>query len=200
MRIKEIVAIGGMSGLYKTESQKASGLIVTSLKEGWTKFVSNRQHLFSPLENVSIYTDGDTIDIADVMLEINKQKDINPPADSNASNDALRDWFTKIVPNHDREKVYVSDIKKLIKWYAILEEKGVITDEIKAREEESKETEEESKETEEDSKETKEDSKTEKEENKDSKKEEVKDLKEEEKKEPKKKKEPKEKKEIKKKE
>ena len=126
MLIKDIVAISGMQGLYKSEAQKVNGMIVTSLSEGWTKFVSSRQNLFSPLENISIYTDADTLPLADVLLEVHKQKDTNPAVDAKSKNEELRAWFFKIVPNHDAEKVYISDIKKLIKWYEILVEKGVI--------------------------------------------------------------------------
>jgi len=145
MLVKDIVAISGMSGLFKTETQKVNGLIVTSLTEGWTKFVSSRQHLFSPLENISIYTDADTVQLADVLLEVHKQKETNPPVGPNAKNEELRAWFVKIVPNHDTEKVYISDIKKLIKWYEILEEKGVIENEMKERENVKKEENDESK-------------------------------------------------------
>jgi hypothetical protein len=139
MLIKDIVAISGMQGLYKSETQKVNGMIVTSLTEGWTKFVSNRQNLFSPLENISVYTDADTILLADVLLEVHKQKDTNPPVNPKAKNEDIRAWFLKIVPNHDIEKVYISDIKKLIKWYEILEEKGVIENEMKDREDAKKE-------------------------------------------------------------
>lgn len=136
MRIKDIVSISGMSGLYKIEGQKPSGLIVTSLTEGWTKFVSNRQHMFSPLENISIYTDTDNVELVDVLLEIHAKKESHPPVDTKADNAVLRDWFRHIVPNYDHEKVYVSDIKKLIKWFDILEAHQVISGEIEARNEE----------------------------------------------------------------
>lgn len=137
MRIKDIVSISGMAGLYKIDGQKPSGLIVTSLTEGWTKFVSNRQHMFSPLENISIYTDTDNVELADVLLEVNNKKETNPPTDTKADNTVIREWFTQIVPNHDQEKVYISDIKKLIKWFSILDEHGVIAGEIEARKEEA---------------------------------------------------------------
>ncbi|MFN0276234.1 MAG: DUF5606 domain-containing protein [Chitinophagales bacterium] len=139
MLIKDIVAISGMQGLYKSETQKVNGMIVTSLTEGWTKFVSSRQNLFSPLENISIYTDADSIQLADVLLEVHKQKDTNPLVDAKAKNEEVRAWFLKIVPNHDVEKVYISDIKKLIKWYEILAEKGVIENELQERLKDTKE-------------------------------------------------------------
>ncbi len=138
MRIKDIVSISGLGGLYKIETQKVNGIIVTSLTEGWTKFISNRQHLFSPLESISIYKSDENAELADVLIEVHKQKDTHPPVDANADHKGLREWFDKIVPDHDHDKVYTSDIKKLIKWYEILDEKGVIEDEIKAREEEKK--------------------------------------------------------------
>ncbi|MBC8173319.1 MAG: DUF5606 domain-containing protein [Chitinophagales bacterium] len=138
MRIKEIVSIGGLSGLYKMETQKVNGMIVTSLTEGWTKFISNREHLFSPLENISIYTSDENVDFADVMIAIHNQIQTVPIIDSKSDNKDLREWFVKIIPAHDQEKVYVSDIRKIIKWYEILSEKGVIDDEIAAREEAKK--------------------------------------------------------------
>ena len=57
----------------------------------------------------------------------------HPAPDSNADGAALRNWFLAILPTHDQEKVYTSDIKKIIKWYHILNEHGIIDDEIKAR-------------------------------------------------------------------
>lgn len=136
MRIREIVAISGMGGLFKVEGQKVNGLIVTSLAEGWTKFVSNRQNMFSPLDNISIYTDADNVELADLFLDIHAKMAEHPAPDSNADGAALRNWFLAILPTHDQEKVYTSDIKKIIKWYHILNEHGIIDDEIKARVEE----------------------------------------------------------------
>ena len=91
-----------MPGLYKMESQKPSGVIVTSLTEGWTKFISNREHLFSPLENISIYADDDTIDLLDVMLMAYEKKETIPPADAKADNDTLKAYFEQILPIHLR--------------------------------------------------------------------------------------------------
>lgn len=144
MRIREIVAISGMGGLFKVEGQKVNGLIVTSLSEGWTKFVSNRQNMFSPLDNISIYTDTDNIELADAFLVVESKKEEFPAPDPSADGATLRNWFLNILPNHDQEKVYISDIKKIIKWYFILVEHNIIQDEIQAREEEKKAADEES--------------------------------------------------------
>jgi hypothetical protein len=92
--------------------------------------------MFSMLENISIYTDTDNIELSDVLVEIHNKKSEFPAPSPSVSGKDLRDWFLNIVPNHDQEKVYTSDIKKLIKWYALLDEKGIIEDEISARAEE----------------------------------------------------------------
>ena len=139
MRIREIVAISGMGGLFKVEGQKPNGLIVTSLQEGWTKFVSNRQNMFSLLENISIYTETDNVELADVLVKVHEMKASHAVPDPASDTTTLRDWFTGIQPDHDQEKVYISDIKKLIRWYNILDEKGIMDDEIKARADEAAE-------------------------------------------------------------
>lgn len=137
MRFRDITSITGMGGLFKMESHKPSGLIVTSLTEGWTKFVSNREHLFSPLDNISIYTANDTVELLDVMLKAYDQKSSNPPVDAKSDNATLSAYFEKVLPEYDREKVHISDIKKFIKWFQILDEKGILATEIeeKAKEE-----------------------------------------------------------------
>lgn len=144
MRFRDITSITGMGGLFKMESHKPSGLIVTSLTEGWTKFVSNREHLFSPLDNISIYTANDTVELLDVMLKAYEQKTSNPPVDAKSDNATLSAYFEKVLPEYDREKVHISDIKKFIKWFQILDEKGILATEIeeKAKEEAVAKTEE----------------------------------------------------------
>jgi hypothetical protein len=144
MRFRDITSITGMGGLFKMESHKPSGLIVTSLTEGWTKFVSNREHLFSPLDNISIYTANDTVELLDVLLKAYEQKTSNPTVDAKSDNAALSAYFEKVLPEYDREKVHISDIKKFIKWFQILDEKGILATEVeeKANEEAAAKTEE----------------------------------------------------------
>jgi hypothetical protein len=133
MRFRDITSITGMGGLFKMESHKPSGLIVTSLTEGWTKFVSNREHLFSPLDNISIYTANDTVELLDVLLKAYEQKTSNPTVDAKSDNATLSAYFEKVLPEYDREKVHISDIKKFIKWFQILDEKGILATEIEEK-------------------------------------------------------------------
>lgn len=138
MRFKDITSITGLSGLFKMESQKPSGVIVTSLAEGWTKFISSREHLFSPLENISIYTSKDTVDLLDVLIKAYEQKDSYPPADPKSDNETLKAYFEKVLPDYDQEKVHMSDIKKFVKWFSILDEKGILKTEVEEKEKEEK--------------------------------------------------------------
>jgi len=133
MRFRDITSITGIGGLFKMETQKPSGLIVTSLTEGWTKFVSNREHLFSPLENIAIYTSEDTVELLDVMLLAYAQKESNPPVDAKADTETLSAWFAKILPEYDREKVHISDIRKFIKWFEILDKQGILQTETEEK-------------------------------------------------------------------
>ena len=126
MEFKEIIAVTGQPGLKKLVANRNDGLILSELDGSNKKFYSNRQHMFSPLENIAIYTDEDTVALLDVLIEMKNQKSKNAPVDANAGNDVLRNYLGTILPNFDRERVNISDIKKLIKWFAILEDLDVI--------------------------------------------------------------------------
>ena len=120
MEFREIIAVTGIAGLKKIVANRNDGLILCELNGDNNKFYSNRLHMFSPLENIAIYTDEDTVPLLDVLLEMKNQEASNPPVDANASNDQLRAYLATILPNFDRTRVNISDIKKLIKWYQIL--------------------------------------------------------------------------------
>lgn len=126
MEFREIIAVTGVSGLKRLVANRNDGLILSELDGSNKKFYSNRQHMFSPLENIAIYTDNDTVPLLDVFIEMKNQKAANAPVDPNAANDVLRNYLGSILPNFDRERVNISDIKKLIKWFAILENLDVI--------------------------------------------------------------------------
>ncbi len=132
MRLREITSITGMSGLFKMDVQRADGMIVTSLAEGWTKFIPGRTHGFTPLENIAIYTDTDTVPLAEVLLKMRAALDKTPMPGATASTADYKKYMETILPEYDREKVYVSDMKKLVRWYEILNEHGVVEAEAEA--------------------------------------------------------------------
>ncbi len=123
MKFSDVVAISGLGGLHEIVSQRPNGLMSRPIGgDGKIKFVSNRIHTFSPLDKIAIYTDdGDSTPLLDVFLsmkdlEAGGKAPIAPKSDSNK----LRAYFEEVLPSFDRERVYTSDIKKVIKWYAIL--------------------------------------------------------------------------------
>lgn len=128
MNLKELVAVSGMPGIYKMAGNRNNGLILEDLDTGKRKFAPSRKHQFTPLESIAIFTDNeDSIELAKVFQNMMDQLEDNPPIPMNSSSDALREYFTDVLPNHDRDKVHISDIKKLLKWFAFLQERNLLT-------------------------------------------------------------------------
>ena len=123
MDLSEIVAIPGMPGLFKIASRRNDGLIVTSLLDDKSQFVSGRTNLFTTLDNITIYTNEDTVVLKEVLASIKKDGTAVPDAKDEAK---LKAWIERVLPTYDKEKVHVSDMKKLAKWYSILDGKNLI--------------------------------------------------------------------------
>lgn len=128
MNLKDILAVSKMPGLFKLKSSRNNGLLVTSLDDSTrTVFCSVRKHQFTPMETVAIYTMSDTIELSTIFERMLDQLEENPPAAPNGSKEALEDYFASIVPDYDEDRVYISDMKKVVKWFNILNEKGYLT-------------------------------------------------------------------------
>ena len=124
--LQTILAISGKPGLYKLVSAKNS-LIVEILDETHRRLPAFAADRITSLADIAMYTDGDDVPLGKVLenmkqLEESKEASINY---KKASGDELREYFAKVLPNFDRERVHVSDIKKLIQWYNILVNNGV---------------------------------------------------------------------------
>jgi len=130
MEIKDIVSVSGMTGLFEVVARRADGMIVRGLDDEKPQFISSRTHVFTPLDAITIYTAKDSTALSKVLLEVKKQAAANPPADVNSDNEKLKTWFRKILPDFNEEKVYVSDIKKLIKWYQQLDKHNLVKEEV----------------------------------------------------------------------
>lgn len=127
MNLSEIAAITGMSGLFQIKGRRNDGLIVTSLVDGKTQFVSGRTHLFTTLDNITLYTTGEPATLKEVLAAIKEKEGKNALPDG--KDDAkTKAWLEVVLPEYDKEKVYVSDMKKLAKWYGILDGKGLIAE------------------------------------------------------------------------
>ena len=117
MEYSKLVSVTGLSGLFELLSSKSDGGIVKSLEDKTTKFVSTRLHSFSHLESVEIYTTGDNVNLVDVFTAVKESTESIPDANDAK---AVKAYFQKVYPTMDFERVYGSDMKKIIKWYGQL--------------------------------------------------------------------------------
>ncbi|MEM7102277.1 MAG: DUF5606 domain-containing protein [Bacteroidota bacterium] len=140
MDLSKFVAISGKPGIFRVVSNRDNGLVVEDLDTGKKRFVSGRIHQFTPLKTISIYTESDTEELEVVFDTIKAQLSENPPVATKASNQDTKDWFRKILPDFDEDRVYVSDIRKIIKWFNFLDSKNLLesssTEESDSQEEE----------------------------------------------------------------
>ncbi len=126
MKLDDLVAVSGLPGIYKVNTSRQNGLVVDDLDSGKSKFCSVRKHQFTPLGTVAIYTFDDTVELKDVFRTMTDMKDADPIVSHNDSADTIQSYFEKIIPEYDRDRVYVSDMKKVLKWYSFLEKRELI--------------------------------------------------------------------------
>lgn len=120
MEYREIVSVTGIGGLYQLLTTKSDGAIVRNLADNTTKFISARLHNVTPLESIEIYTTGSNVRLHEV-LEKMKGSDVPHPDTKKGSNEDIRAYFRTVFPGLDEERVYVSDMKKMVKWYDLLQ-------------------------------------------------------------------------------
>lgn len=117
MEYGKIISITGMTGLYELVGSKKDGAIVKSLDDKSVKFVSSRIHNFSHLESIEVYTVRDNVNLVDVLKAI---KESGEPLPNDKDGAAVKAYFEKVYPDMDFERVYASDMKKMVKWYNVL--------------------------------------------------------------------------------
>lgn len=117
MEYSKLISITGMSGLFELVGSKTDGAIVKSLDDKITKFVSSRVHNFSHLESIEVYTVRDNVNLVEVFQAMNASSEALP-SDKDAA--AVKSYFTKVYADIDFERVYASDMKKMVKWFTIL--------------------------------------------------------------------------------
>ena len=122
MDFKDIAAVSGKGGLFKVVKPTKTGVILESLDDNKAKLVTNMSQKVSVLAEISVYSTGEeeTIALNDVLLKIKDEFDDDPGVDKNSDPDELKSFLAHILPDYDRERVYVSDIKKIVNWYQII--------------------------------------------------------------------------------
>ena len=133
MEYNKIIAVTGLPGLYELLSSKSDGAIVRSPDDKSTKFVSSRIHNFSHLESIEIYTVQDNVNLVEILKAMETSQEKLPDEKDGAG---LKNYFTKVYPDLDFERVYSSDLKKMVKWFVVLKSNHV---EIKLSEPEQEE-------------------------------------------------------------
>ena len=116
MDLKEIMSVSGHSGLFKYVSQGRNGIIVESFADNKRIFVSASQKV-SSLGDIAIFTDAEEVPLKVVFKKIHELEPGVPAPDPKSSPELLKAFMEKVLPNYDRNRVYVSDLKKLVGWY-----------------------------------------------------------------------------------
>jgi septal ring factor EnvC (AmiA/AmiB activator) len=122
MEYREIVAVTGIGGLFQLLATKSDGAIVRNLADKTTKFISARLHNVTPLESIEIYTTGDNVRLHDVLQKMKDSDGSTKVLDGKSASDnkAVKEYFQSVYPELDEDRVYVSDMKKILKWYELL--------------------------------------------------------------------------------
>lgn len=132
--LKKILSVSGKPGLYKLVSSGKNMVIVESLIDKKKMPVHARDKVVS-LGDISIYTDNDDVPLKDIFTSIKKKENgqkasINPTAKP----DELKKYFEEVLPNFDKERVYPTDIKKMISWYNLIIDNGIDFEIVEAEE------------------------------------------------------------------
>lgn len=131
MQYREIVSVTGIGGLYHLITTKSDGAVVRSLSDKSTKFISARKHNITPLESIEIYTINDNVRLQDVLLKMKEAESNTPPVDAKKASSAdITAYFKTVYPELDEERVYISDMKKMLKWYIILRDSDLLNFEV----------------------------------------------------------------------
>jgi hypothetical protein len=141
MKLEKLIAISGKPGLYQIISQSKSGVIVESLTDKKRIPVNNLNNI-STLNDIAIYTYEEEVPLKQVFLNIHEKEDGKKSIDPKSDKAALLAYFRTVLPDYDQERVYASNIKKVISWYNALVNSEFDFSSIKeALEEEAKEEE-----------------------------------------------------------
>ena len=123
--LKDLMAISGHGGLFRFVSQGRNGVIVESIETGkrMQAFASMK---VSALEDIAVYTEDEEIQLEEVFAALHKYENGKEAISPKSEPDDLKDYFSAVLPAYDRERVYVSDIKKMLGWYNLLLKHGLM--------------------------------------------------------------------------
>ncbi|MEI6679489.1 MAG: DUF5606 domain-containing protein [Mariniphaga sp.] len=132
--LKGILAIAGQPGLYKVISEGKNNVVIESLLTG-KKSTAYADAKMSTLEDIAIYTLEEDMPLKKVLRKIFDKENGGQAISVKSSPEELKKYFAEILPEYDKERVYGSDVKKVISWYNLLNEKGLLIFEDETKEE-----------------------------------------------------------------
>jgi hypothetical protein len=142
MDLKEIMSVSGHTGLFQLISQGRSGLIVESLVDKKRTNIPPTAKV-SAMSDISVFTTGEDVPLHVVLQTIKEKSNGGPAIDpKSVKEEEVKKYFEEILPTYDKERVYFSDIKKIISWYNLLQKNAMLDFEVKAEEESEKKEEE----------------------------------------------------------
>lgn len=126
MSLDKILSITGKPGLYQLKTKAKSGFVVESLIDKKTSIVGIN-HNVSVLNDISIYTYSKEMPLKEVFKKIADKESNGPTINHKVGKKELEAYFNEVLPEYDEERVYASDIKKVIQWYNLLESNGLLS-------------------------------------------------------------------------
>ena len=123
--LKGILSISGQSGLFKLVAESKNNIIVESLETQKRMPVYSTVKV-SALEDIAIYTETEDKPLKEIFKAISDQEDGGTAISHKSANNELKSYFEKVVPDYDKDRVYISDIRKVLMWYNTLQEKGML--------------------------------------------------------------------------
>jgi len=137
MDLSGIISISGQPGLFKVVAQSKNGLIVESLIDK-KRIPAYSNYKISALEDISVFTTGEDMPLSEVFQKIYDKENAGAAIDHKSNDAELKKYFSEALPEYDEDRVYISDIRKMLNWYNLLHK----NDMLKAKKEESEATEE----------------------------------------------------------
>ena len=141
MDFKDILAISGHSGLFRFVSRGRVGVIVESITDEKKTTIPTNARI-SSMDDISVYTEDKDLPLPVLLRKMYEKENGGPAISHKSDGNALKSYFAEVLPDYDRDRVYTSDIKKIIQWYNILQAAGIMKqaaeEAVKAAEEETK--------------------------------------------------------------
>ena len=122
MDYSKLVAITGFPGLFELVGKKGDGILVKNLDDNSVKFISSRSKTFTQLDGIEIFTIRENVRLAEVLLAMKASEE---PLPSEKDALALKNYFTKVYPDLDFDRVYPSDMKKMVRWFAVVKQNDI---------------------------------------------------------------------------